>query len=66
VIGVWGAVAASLVIMFTSLRLMLLTCMFFHTVAENVVGFAIAAAAFGLPLYVPAVANLWLAIVKQE
>jgi hypothetical protein len=48
------------------MRLMLLTSMFFHTVAENVVGFAIAAVAFGLPLYVPAVANLWLVIVKQD
>jgi hypothetical protein len=66
VIGCWGAVTAALVIMVTSLRSILLTCMFFHTVAENAVGFVIAAAVYCVPLYFPAVANMWLAVAKQD
>jgi hypothetical protein len=56
------ALIAAAAIIFLSLRSMLLTCMFFHTFAENAVGFCIAATVAFLPFLVgskPA-AHVWL------
>lgn len=48
-----------------SARSLLLTCMFFHTYAENAVGLLIALTVAGLPLYSKNVTNLWVARVLQ-
>lgn len=58
--GSYVALVVSVGIMLVCLRSMLLTCMFFHTWKENVVGFLIAALVAFLPLCSSTVVNAWV------
>ena len=51
---------AAIIIIVLNLKAMVLTCMFFHTTAENFVGFAVAAIVAFLPLYNKQVGIVWV------
>ena len=58
------SIGAAFTIMFFNLRSILLTSMFFHTFAENFVGFAIAAVVVAAPLYSRVVSTFWVQIIS--
>jgi len=59
------AVAAAACILLLNMRSMLLTCMFFHTFPENVVGLLIAAVVAAAPLYSRQVATYWVTTISS-
>lgn len=59
------AIGAASTIMFFNLRSLLLTSMFFHTLAENLVGFSIAAVVVAAPLYSRVVSSFWVQTISS-